>query len=244
MSEEQIKSDEIFARRLQFREIRSFGVSRPSSRSTDNHPPLRIIHNHQRNVASNLASDILLFLDHLSPQPMNRNHTLSVNTHRSPVVASNASEILGSYIIPPPSQPDESEHLAASIRETFQFSESHNTDFLPIISSLNHMTNFFNILEESLSSVGENPTLDNNVPVTMRMDDIEKLESKKMKDIINPNKLTTCVICLSKFKDNDDIRLLKCKHNFHTECIDKWLKDYNYKCPICREETGKGYPVL
>ena len=84
-----------------------------------------------------------------------------------------------------------------------------------------------------------------NKPVQSMKDWIKEYRvNKKMKDIVDPNKLTTCVICLSKFKDNDDIRLLKCKHNFHTECIDKWLKDYNYKCPICREETGKGYPVL
>ena len=26
---------------------------------------------------------------------------------------------------------------------------------------------------------------------------------------------------------------------FHTDCVTHWLKEYNYKCPICREECGQ-----
>jgi hypothetical protein len=31
---------------------------------------------------------------------------------------------------------------------------------------------------------------------------------------------------------------LKCKHMFHTECIETYLKQYNHKCPVCRSEVG------
>ena len=42
-----------------------------------------------------------------------------------------------------------------------------------------------------------------------------------------------CNICLSEIKSGDSIRILNCKHNFHSECLDKWLhiKD---TCPNCR----------
>lgn len=45
-----------------------------------------------------------------------------------------------------------------------------------------------------------------------------------------------CTICLDAM--NDKIILLPCKHYFHPECIKKWLREYNYKCPICRTESG------
>lgn len=43
-----------------------------------------------------------------------------------------------------------------------------------------------------------------------------------------------CSICLSKFQDIELLRLLpKCKHAFHTTCIDQWLES-NSSCPLCR----------
>ncbi|KAF8033984.1 hypothetical protein BT93_C0300 [Corymbia citriodora subsp. variegata] len=43
-----------------------------------------------------------------------------------------------------------------------------------------------------------------------------------------------CSICLSKFRDIELLRLLpKCKHAFHTTCIDQWLES-NSSCPLCR----------
>ena len=44
--------------------------------------------------------------------------------------------------------------------------------------------------------------------------------------------LFSCSICLNETKDNI-IRRLVCNHNFHIECIERWLSD-NTTCPICR----------
>ena len=38
---------------------------------------------------------------------------------------------------------------------------------------------------------------------------------------------------------NDNVTELNCKHTFHTKCIKEWLKEYDYKCPVCRKESGK-----
>ncbi|KAK6912743.1 Zinc finger, RING-type [Dillenia turbinata] len=43
-----------------------------------------------------------------------------------------------------------------------------------------------------------------------------------------------CAVCLSKFEDNEILRLLpKCRHAFHMLCIDQWLESHS-TCPLCR----------
>ena len=43
-----------------------------------------------------------------------------------------------------------------------------------------------------------------------------------------------CIICSNDFEQDSEVRILNCKHIFHTECIDKWLSEYSNKCPICK----------
>ncbi|GFZ12880.1 RING/U-box superfamily protein [Actinidia rufa] len=47
-----------------------------------------------------------------------------------------------------------------------------------------------------------------------------------------------CAVCLSLLEEDHDMaRLLpNCKHTFHAECIDKWLRSQS-TCPICRTEA-------
>ncbi|CAI8589683.1 unnamed protein product [Vicia faba] len=43
-----------------------------------------------------------------------------------------------------------------------------------------------------------------------------------------------CAVCLSRFEQNDVLRLLPlCCHAFHAECVDVWLRS-NLTCPLCR----------
>ncbi|XVF35451.1 hypothetical protein REPUB_Repub18cG0147200 [Reevesia pubescens] len=43
-----------------------------------------------------------------------------------------------------------------------------------------------------------------------------------------------CAVCIPKFEDSDVLRLLPmCKHAFHMNCIDQWLKTHS-TCPLCR----------
>ncbi|XP_006643778.1 E3 ubiquitin-protein ligase MBR2-like [Oryza brachyantha] len=42
-----------------------------------------------------------------------------------------------------------------------------------------------------------------------------------------------CAICLEEYKDNSLLGILKCNHDFHTDCIKQWLKVKN-SCPICK----------
>ncbi|MAT48771.1 MAG: hypothetical protein CMA27_02950 [Euryarchaeota archaeon] len=45
-----------------------------------------------------------------------------------------------------------------------------------------------------------------------------------------------CVISMNEFKNGDEIIQLPCKHIFHKESIETWLKEESSKCPVCRFE--------
>ncbi|KAL3077719.1 hypothetical protein niasHS_012909 [Heterodera schachtii] len=48
-----------------------------------------------------------------------------------------------------------------------------------------------------------------------------------------------CAICLNPFEKDQKVRPIPpCQHKFHTDCIDKWVKQHN-NCPICRTQTFK-----
>mmetsp|Transcript_58768 Transcript_58768/g.108471 ORF Transcript_58768/g.108471 Transcript_58768/m.108471 type:complete len:698 (+) Transcript_58768:76-2169(+) len=43
-----------------------------------------------------------------------------------------------------------------------------------------------------------------------------------------------CVVCLGEFQEGDSIRVLRCRHVFHSQCVDEWLSRETH-CPLCRE---------
>ncbi|XP_022897257.1 uncharacterized protein LOC111410894 isoform X2 [Olea europaea var. sylvestris] len=46
-----------------------------------------------------------------------------------------------------------------------------------------------------------------------------------------------CYICLADYEDSDKLRVLPCNHKYHVACIDKWLKEINRVCPLCRRNV-------
>ncbi|KAH0710263.1 hypothetical protein KY284_011690 [Solanum tuberosum] len=49
----------------------------------------------------------------------------------------------------------------------------------------------------------------------------------------NDEEKEACAICLLEYKDEDNIGTLQCGHEFHAECINKWLQRKK-SCPFCR----------
>ena len=84
-----------------------------------------------------------------------------------------------------------------------------------------------------------------NIKVTLKTDDFDKLEKKLYKDIKDNNEVPKqCSISLMDFEDNDEIIKLPCGHYFELSSIKHWLIECNNKCPICREEVCKGTPRM
>lgn len=76
-----------------------------------------------------------------------------------------------------------------------------------------------------------------DVVTTLDEEELKSLKKYKSDKILDEN----CSICMSKMGDNPEEELCKlpCEHDFHASCIEPYLKEYNYKCPICRKEVGK-----
>ena len=98
--------------------------------------------------------------------------------------------------------------------------------------------NIINVLNSLIINInnnnGENQVYQ-NVVVTVDDDDFDKLESQTL----TCDHDSSCAICMSQMVKDEKITLLKCSHNFHYNCITPYLKEYNYKCPVCRAEVGK-----
>lgn len=89
-----------------------------------------------------------------------------------------------------------------------------------------------------------------DVKVTLEENDIDNITTDKFKNIIKNDEMENdqsedlkskykCTICMMKFEDEDMVSKLKCNHIFHEDCVKEWLKEYSYKCPVCRAECGK-----
>ena len=89
--------------------------------------------------------------------------------------------------------------------------------------------------------LAQNPHIQEPMPVGATTDQIKKNTtiSNYVKDPNVPeNEKERCTVCLMEFETGDDVRTLNCSHNFHIDCIDRWLV-YNKKCPVCRIDMDK-----
>jgi hypothetical protein len=48
-----------------------------------------------------------------------------------------------------------------------------------------------------------------------------------------------CAICLEQFEIKEEVRVLRCNHFFHVDCIDPWLLN-KANCPLCKDEVLDG----
>ena len=93
----------------------------------------------------------------------------------------------------------------------------------------------FNFLNEDINANNNNEELINNLPV-FKVD--EKFMEKSQKEDNKNENFEKCVVCMEKYKINDDIKTLPCFHIFHKECIEQWLKAGKDTCPICKNKVN------
>ncbi|KAJ9475936.1 Zinc finger containing protein [Pseudozyma hubeiensis] len=53
---------------------------------------------------------------------------------------------------------------------------------------------------------------------------------------VTENMAERCLVCLEDWQDDDDCRVLACRHAFHTLCVDRWMTSSSNTCPMCRRQ--------
>ena len=102
----------------------------------------------------------------------------------------------------------------------------------------NNLIDNTNIINQLLGQVINIPQVNQNqedINVTMDKEDIDNLTILKYNDI----EPVSCSICLGDVEKDNEYYKIKCNHIFHKKCLEKWLEEYNYLCPVCRTELGK-----
>ncbi|GAX83698.1 hypothetical protein CEUSTIGMA_g11123.t1 [Chlamydomonas eustigma] len=101
------------------------------------------------------------------------------------------------------------------------------TEIFATKEDLEHMT--VHELKERLETSGMDPSC--------------FLEKRELVDqLLEPSNssASTCAICSDDYCSGDILRILKCRHKFHIECVDKWLLACDYSrppaCPMCNAE--------
>lgn len=59
--------------------------------------------------------------------------------------------------------------------------------------------------------------------------------ARSASEMFSSSSQTACPVCLDDFVDDDTkVRELPCKHIFHPECVDLYLRDNSSLCPMCK----------
>lgn len=76
---------------------------------------------------------------------------------------------------------------------------------------------------EALLSLAER--LGEAKPRGLARSEIEQLPSYRYNsENVHESDQTTCVVCMCDFENKQNLRVLPCAHEFHSRCVDKWLK--------------------
>lgn len=132
----------------------------------------------------------------------------------------------------------------------FQLNENNNEDSSDFLNNI--FNNTTTILEENDQEYTNNSSTiyrngfwfstgysyvpqQEDIPVTLNEEDYDNLNIKNYTCSENNN----CSICLCDMEKDDEYYEIKCNHYFHKDCLDTWITDYSYICPVCRKEIGK-----
>jgi hypothetical protein len=68
---------------------------------------------------------------------------------------------------------------------------------------------------------------------------LSKIRGSEVAALVGEGKITEnmaerCLVCLEDWKQDDECRVLACRHAFHTTCVDRWMTTSSNTCPMCR----------
>ncbi len=130
------------------------------------------------------------------------------------------------------------------VLEEEQNTQLNINDLLNIIIGQPTLGNniFFNqILIQPLPNTNPNPNnFMEDVLVTTDQNTLNTLNILKITNNMNEK----CMICIEEMNEDEEYFDIDCKHIFHRECLETYLKNYNHICPVCRNEIGQSFPHI
>lgn len=105
----------------------------------------------------------------------------------------------------------EEEHLMRRVIE--ESKEEANLNLDPTSPDVDNMT------YEQLMELGENA---GKVSLGLKQSQIDDIRTWTW--IEGRTKQDTCTICMDKFKLGAKYKKLKCEHEYHSECVNEWLR--------------------
>ena len=119
---------------------------------------------------------------------------------------------------------EENQQLMLSIKKYFGVLSIYRVINLVIFVCVKKTKN----REEEQIKLMETPLIESN------NNNAETIGQNEVNDNDEPYMLhnETCHVCLEDFKEGESIRLLRCKHGFHSKCIKFWIVKRG-KCPVC-----------
>jgi hypothetical protein len=82
-----------------------------------------------------------------------------------------------------------------------------------------------------------------DVVVTTDENTLNTLDRLKITKDMNEKNIK-CAICIEEMITDEEYFDIKCKHIFHKECLETYLKNYNHICPVCRNDIGESNPHI
>ncbi|KAN0015021.1 hypothetical protein ACTFIU_001342 [Dictyostelium citrinum] len=108
----------------------------------------------------------------------------------------------------------------------YEYSGGHNINDIDL--------SYENLVQLEPVVVGASKKQIESVEETLYLDPVGRNKQQNYKNTQGHD--TRCAICLCDFESNDLIKILpKCKHLYHSECIDPWFKASKF-CPQCKVE--------
>ncbi|KAF9375678.1 hypothetical protein BGX21_003726 [Mortierella sp. AD011] len=113
--------------------------------------------------------------------------------------------------------------VTATVLASSTIDSSHTT---PLSDSNGQKRRLFGFFRKGKKLPNEIETID--APSTTPPTTVEYLTLMDPQDAV-------CAICLCDYEDDEELRKMSCRHYFHKDCVDEWLR-LNRNCPLCKRD--------
>lgn len=121
------------------------------------------------------------------------------------------------------------------------FNQGNYEHVLILNQMINHLnTNLNTPLNINLTPLNNNLPQMNDVVTTLEENELDKIKPFELEEDTED----ICPITMTPLKKGVKVIKLPCNHIFESEAIKEYLQKYNYKCPTCKKEVGKGHANL